>query len=63
MTIGPLAMGGHPDEVRAPEDWLTEVERSARRASGSSTTATASSPPTSSYGCAPPPCSTPTRPG
>ncbi|TMR96928.1 4'-phosphopantetheinyl transferase superfamily protein [Nonomuraea basaltis] len=20
-------MGGHPDEVRAPEDWLTEVER------------------------------------
>ncbi|MFC5832051.1 4'-phosphopantetheinyl transferase superfamily protein [Nonomuraea insulae] len=27
MTIGPLAMGGHPDEVRAPDDWLTEVER------------------------------------
>ena len=27
MTIVPIAMGGRPDEVRAPEDWLTEVER------------------------------------
>ncbi|MDR8414794.1 4'-phosphopantetheinyl transferase superfamily protein [Nonomuraea sp. 3-1Str] len=27
MTIGPVAMGGRPDEVRAPEEWLTPVER------------------------------------
>ncbi|WP_344578449.1 4'-phosphopantetheinyl transferase family protein [Nonomuraea roseoviolacea] len=27
MTIGPVAMGGRPDQVRAPEDWLTPVER------------------------------------
>jgi 4'-phosphopantetheinyl transferase len=25
--MGPLAMGGHPEEVRAPDDWLTGVER------------------------------------
>ncbi|WP_336204978.1 4'-phosphopantetheinyl transferase family protein [Nonomuraea sp. LPB2021202275-12-8] len=26
-TTGPVAMGGRPEEVRAPEEWLTEVER------------------------------------
>lgn len=26
-TIAALAMGGRPDEVPAPDDWLTEVER------------------------------------
>ncbi|MFI7446785.1 4'-phosphopantetheinyl transferase family protein [Nonomuraea sp. NPDC049714] len=26
-VVGPVAMGGRPEEVHAPEEWLTEVER------------------------------------